>query len=390
MSKLKASQWDTMNLPSNVKDSKIAKRIYIRDVTTEEEDLYDPDFYNNYLLSKDQKFKEDEDEPKVKLMSRDPSECKNISLGSDLYSLTWYSLKKSSFENKEIRGVPISLLPQDYFLIYFHFIVFALVVMLTMSLIVTEALLDDVYTEPTVTLVIIRMMLVAFTEFNISPEIAVGWAKFVYTLSHPTEFYHANFALFVGFCHIFVNCITMFGLIIFVTMADEFADPVINFGGICVLTEFDNWIADNIKTYKIKSDELKEVEPELEKESGEDDEAFEERLKSYNHRKQNAEIINDMYLARRSRYDLENLNERISLYAKLAMIDEDELDIQINDVLYEKCPYRSIVFFQKLCFYFPWKYFLPLSTIPLNYILPYITEYLRSKYLKHFTLTNQA
>jgi len=81
---------------------------------------------------------------------------------------------------------------------------------------------------------------------NLTPEIELAYAKFVYPIMKPQEFQHPKFAIFIGFSHIVVVVQILFGLIIFVCMADEFADPVINFAGICVLSELDNWLGDAV------------------------------------------------------------------------------------------------------------------------------------------------
>lgn len=282
---------------------------------------------------------------------KDPLSLKKISLGTDFYSLTWHSLKKGAFDKKTVRGVQISLLPQDYFWIYVNFISFVLGLLLTVFLIVQEALIDDEYFEGDWSLVFLRMLLVLFTQLNLGPEIELGYAKFLYPIINPDQFWHPSMAIFIGFSHVFICINVMFGLIIFICMADEFADPVINFAGICVLSQLDDWMGDYIcLTHKLDSDDFEDAE---------DEETQKQILK------------------KRSVYDLKRLNEKMSLYNKMAMLADDSNEIFIDEGLYTNSPFY-IIWFEKLVGIVPWKIVLPLSTIPISYALPYTTLQLRN------------
>lgn len=284
--------------------------------------------------------------------NKDPLALKKISLGTDFYSLTWHSLKKGAFDKKTIRGVQISLLPQDYFWIYVNFISFVLGLLLTVFLIVQEALIDDEYFDGDWSLTFLRMLLVFFTQLNLGPEIELGYAKFLYPIINPDQFWHPAMAIFIGFSHVFICINVMFGLIIFICMADEFADPVINFAGICVLSQLDDWMGDYIcLTHKLDNDDFEEADDE--------------------------ETKKQILRKRSSVYDLKRLNEKMSLYNKMAMLADDTNEIFIDEGLYTNSPFY-IIWFEKLVGYVPWKIVLPLSTIPISYILPVVTMKLRS------------
>ena len=285
--------------------------------------------------------------------NKDPLLIKKISLGTDFYSLTWHSLKKGAFDNKKIRGVEISLLPQDYFWIYINFLTFVLLLLLTVFLIVQEGLIEDEYVEGDWSMVLLRILLVFFTQLNLGPEIELGYAKFLYPIIHPHKFYHPSMAVFIGFSHVFICLNVMVGLIIFVCMADEFADPVINFSGICVLSQFDDWMGDYITlTFKIDDDHIDDEEDEKEKKK---------------------------IMSKRKNYDLKYLNEKMSLYNKMAMLADDDNEIYIDESLHSNAPFY-IVWFEKLVSFIPWKIILPLSTIPISIALPIYTQKLREAY----------
>lgn len=289
----------------------------------------------------------------------DPIHLKKISLGTDLYSLTWHSLKKDAFKNKYIRGVKVDLLPQDYFNLYINFIFFVMALCITVLLIVQEALIDDVYVEGDWQIAVLRMLLVLFTQMQLSPELELGYAKFLYPLVKKEEFYHPSFAIFIGFSHVFICCVTILGLIFFICTADEFADPVINFAGICVLSELDDWFGDLIcSTYVLDSDDFDDNE--------------------------------DMSLVeisqKRKIYSLKNLNERMTLYNKLAMLKDDTNEVFIEDHLIINAPFY-VVWFEKIWTLIPWKIVLPLSTIPISFALPYYSQLLRA-YFGYPVVTN--
>lgn len=320
------------------------------------------------LIEKDDKdsiddYQNDDDSKKeVELQDgkkKDPTYFKTINLGTDFYSLTWHSLKKGVFDGKTIRGVKISLLPQDYFWIYINFIGFIGMLVLSVVLILQEALIDDVYVEGSWALDILRILLVIFTQFHLGAEIELAYAKFLYPIINSHEFYHPSMAIFIGFAHCLACVIIMIGLIVFICMADEFADPVINFAGICVLSELDDWLGEMITTtFKLESDKLPDPD------SIEDEEKKEETEKDNN--------------KKRSKFQLKDLNERIHLFNKMALIADDDNQIQMDEILYSKAPFY-IVWFEKLFAFIPWRIILPLSTIPISHFLPQATTYLRKR-----------
>lgn len=288
---------------------------------------------------------ESEKEQEEPLKSRDPLQSKKIALSYDFYSLTWYSIKKDTFKDKKFRGEEVTLLPQDYVVIYGQFLAFVTILILSIFLVVYQSVLNDIYVKSTIPMIILRILLVAFVQLNIGAEFQSGYAKFVYPLVRREEFFHPNFAIFVGFSHCLVCVFVIIGLIFFLAVADEFADPVCNFAGICVLIELDNWLADAILSYKLKNDE------DLENED-----------------KDKAERI-------RKNYNLRSINDKLHVFNKLAMISEEEMDLIYDERDQNNLP-LSIVFFEKLSNLVPWVIVTPLLTIPVNYYLPQLTHYL--------------
>lgn len=285
---------------------------------------------------------EDEEEKEEPLKSRDPIESKKIALSYDFYSLTWYSIKKDTFLKKKFRGEEVTLLPQDYVVIYGQFIAFVTILILSIFLVCYQSVLNDIYVKSTLPMIILRILLVAFVQINIGAEFQSGYAKFVFPLVRREEFFHPNFAIFIGFSHCLVCVFVIIGLIFFLAVADEFADPVCNFAGICVLIELDNWLADAILSFKLKNDE------DLEEEKA-------ERV--------------------RKNYNLKNINDKLHVFNKLAMITEEEMELVYDERDQKNLPF-FISLFEKLSNLVPWVIVTPLLTIPVNYYLPLFTHYL--------------
>jgi hypothetical protein len=284
---------------------------------------------------------------------------KKISLGIDYYSLTWIAIEKKTFDNMYIRGQKIDLLPQDYFSLYFSFLFFVCALGITIVLLIKEALLDDIYVEGSWQIIILRMLLVIFTQMQTAEEIETAYAKFLYPLINREKFHHPSFACFIGFCHLLMCITSIMGLIFFISMADEFADPVINFAGITVLIELDNWVGDAISSMAIEQDHLDIL---MRDDEDVDDKEQEKDIKKA--------------IKKRGQFTLKHLNDNLNFRQKLALIQEDQLEIVIDETIYHKAPWY-IIFLEKLFTLIPWWILLPLSTYPLALMLPTITTHLR-------------
>ena len=296
---------------------------------------------------------------------------KKISLGIDYYSLTWIAIEKKTFDNMYIRGQKIDLLPQDYFSLYFSFLVFVFALGITIVLLIKEALLDDIYVEGSWQIIILRMLLVIFTQMQTAEEIEIAYAKFLYPLINREKFHHPSFACFIGFCHLLMCITSIMGLIFFISMADEFADPVINFAGITVLIELDNWVGDAISSMAIQQDHLDILMRDGEEEDDKEQSAEDEIKKAFEEEENKKKAIK-----KRGQFTLKHLNDNLNFRQKLALIQEDQLEIVIDETIYHKAPWY-IIMLEKLFTLIPWWILLPLSTYPLALMLPAITNHLR-------------
>lgn len=295
--------------------------------------------------------------------SKDPLKMKKISIGCDYYSLTWACLKYKLFEDKYIRGEKIFLLPADYFHLYFEFVVFILMLAITIVLVIRNVVIDDTYREGGIAIIGCRIILMIFAMQSIGPEFSTGYAKYLYTVHHKQEFTYPSFAKFVGLCQVVNAGIAITGVLFFVCTADDFGSLLTCFSGLCVLTELDDWLGDMILfCHKVKDDDYPQ-------DNSDDDE---ETIKKNQKTRENT-------MRQREQFNLKDLNERLSVLEKMAMIEEGDLVIYVSETINEENQPWFITLFDKINSTIPWDIILPLMTIPLSYLMPYIQRHIMWK-----------
>lgn len=296
---------------------------------------------------------------------RDPLELKRLSLPADYYSLTWTALKKSQFLGATFHGIDIYLLPSDFFWIYINFLSFFIFIFISIILLIKEALMDDIYVNAGIEMYILRIIIVGFCQRLILPEFSHGYYKLIYTLQKSKEFTHPGFANFVALCQMFVSVSALTAVIFFVCMADEYIEPITNCSGLCVLNELDDWIGDAIMSHK--PDGLVAVERKIrEEEFSKIQEEGEHNPAEHDHDQPKTD----------GEFNLDNINERLPLVSKMALVDEIDLVIDIDDRI-ELNTHWTIVYIEKTVSLLPWDKIIPLLTIPLGLYMPTITTYLR-------------
>jgi hypothetical protein len=258
---------------------------------------------------------------------RDPLKIQNIQLAEDFYALTWTALRDQCWKDKSVRGVEITLNGSDYFWLHMNFVMFVVILLLTVVLLLYEVFTNDVYADAGVPIMILRITLVGFAQKNLSPEFYQGLSELRFTMRNPAVFSHPGFAAFIAICQISVAAFVVFGIILFVCMADEALDLVIDFAGLSVLAELDDWLGEVIMAEKVKVE-------------SEDNEEF----------------------------DLEGLNSRMTIWDKLALVDEEDLKIVDDQNFIDNAPWH-LRCFSWLVFSLPWQFILPLLTLPINWIL---------------------
>lgn len=79
-------------------------------------------------------------------------------------------MKVSLFKDKELRGQKIYLLPADYFYLYLRFIIFMLMLAITIILVVRNVVIDDDYKEGSFAVIGCRIILMIFAMKSLTPE----------------------------------------------------------------------------------------------------------------------------------------------------------------------------------------------------------------------------
>lgn len=295
----------------------------------------------------------------------DPFDFHKLTLNHDYYSITWISLKKSQFIGAKIHGIEVFLLPSDFFWIYINFITFSICLLLTMILLLKESLVDDIYVEANWIMLILRIVIVAFAQNKLLPEFSSGYSKLLYSLKHYKEFTHPGFAHFVGLCQMIIASFTLFSILLFVCMAETYITPVTNFGGICVLSELDDWIGELIISQKLKGSKTisKEERENIYKSKKEEN-------NPYQH--EQVETVYDDS----DDYSLKDLNLRVSLTNKLALITEEDLEVEVDECLNLNAHW-SIVQMEKMIKLVPWSIIIPIITIPTSIYMPILSSFIR-------------
>lgn len=286
----------------------------------------------------------------------DPRDCYLIALNRDFYTLTWCCIKKKAFcsinEDKDgnqtlddsntLRGVRIYLLPQDYFMLYFHFIVFISMIIISYLCIIKEQVLNDEYKEGTLYIIICRILLTFCVYIKLGKEFKLGWSKLEYTVNNKNQFTYYQFAIFVSLCQAISAAIAFLCIMVAVCLCDTISSLLFSFSALVVLTELDDWLGSAILADKIKRDKG-DTKGKLSK--------------------------------KRDNFELDNLNSRMSILEKMAMIDESNFEILVNgDLSYSHWVFKYI---DLVCSHIPFQIVIPLLTIPLSVYLPQYSIFMK-------------
>lgn len=259
---------------------------------------------------------------------QDPLLIQSCGLNTDIYALTWTALRIDVWEKvEEFRGNKISMLSQNFRELKINFFVFVGLVLSTLLTLFWEVFNNDLYTDVTWTLFILRMTLIGWCQKHLSPEFNQAIVLLRYTVKHSNDLTHPYFAFFIGLCQLILANLTLISVILFICMADSALELLMNFSGLLVTSELDDWIGGNIILDN----------PHGGNEKYPDDD-----------------------------FDLNGLNEKMSLRDKLAMIPSF-LKV-VDDQNYEFSESMFIKMMSWLIYEIPW-ILLPLIAFPINSIL---------------------
>lgn len=271
----------------------------------------------------------DEKKTKEKKVKKDPLVVHEINVNEDFYSLTWNACRKDSYKDQTFNGVAITLTDDNFVNLIFSFFCFITIVLLTIAILVYESFAADTYKEASWPIVILRITLIYFAQQKLKPEIFQGIALTRNCFKTPEDYIYPNFATFVAFCQATIALITFVSIFFFCCMGDEALDLIMNFAGLSVISELDDWVGG-----QIMADQLYE---------------------------------GDEFNCDSITVDNKDLNERMSLFTKLWVISRN-LGSITDDQNKEINKSRFYAFFSKLSDYIPWG-LVPFLTLPAQSIL---------------------
>jgi hypothetical protein len=247
-------------------------------------------------------------------------------LSEDFYALTWCSLRKSVWEEAYVLGEKISFTNSDYNWLFINFIMFILVILMTVGILLQQAFTTMHFKFARFQIEMLRMLLVGFGQRLLNPEFKKAATKYRYALQFPEEFTHPKFAAFVSFCQMMIAAISFSCIVLFVCMSNEALPLVMHFAEMAILTEIDDWVGEMI----VK---------EYPKESHHNDDDL----------------------------DITDLNIRMPLVQKLALIREN-LDLVDNMSDDGSSIMMNIAYISDV---FMWSW-MPMVTIPFQFTLFYL------------------
>ncbi len=296
-----------------------------------------------------------------------------VNLRTDYYTLTWAALRNDQFIGTSIKGKNIFLTPANFLSLYSYFIIFISSMILTIFLLLRNMILNDEYFIGDIPMILLRMILAGFAHKLLSAEYMEGYYKFKYTLNNPQEFAHVGFALMIGIAQMIVITISIISIMLWICMADNYIMPISGFAAFSVLACFDDWIGDTILKERIKGVKY------LKKEEKDEviNKIHEMSYMNFNNIAMNLHLENKTSgtsLTPKSKddeFDNDDLNNRMTLFQKLASINTDELILYISDEDFYDKWYLRVIFN-----YIDWSLVAALLMIPTSLFMPIIHDFL--------------
>lgn len=257
----------------------------------------------------------------------DPLLCYKIALNEDIYAITWCCLRKDVWEGKTFRGQKITFTEKNISQMWWRFWFFMLLMSITLIILFWEVFFHSEYIKGDIPITILRIALVGWAQNMLSAEFTQSFCKFRYAFKYPEEFSNPYFAYFVSLVQFALANITLLSITIFVSIEDTALDLIMDFTGLGVLSDLDDWMGSNIV--------VNNPHDEDEKHPNED-------------------------------YDISNINDKLDAHDKVSLIKEhffivDDQNYEFNPSCFMR--WLSFIFFDS-----PW-FLFPLVTLPISRIM---------------------
>lgn len=340
--------------------------------------------------------------PKHKLTFKPENEF-YIKLRPDFCSIAWTALKKNTFLGTSVKENNIYLTPGDYVSLYSSYLLYVLLILITIILLVRGIILDSTYYVGDWKMIVLRMILITFAHKLISPEFLDGYYKVIYTISHPNKFVHKEFAVLIGICEMVITTISIISILLWICMANQYIQPVSGFAALSVITCFNDWIGsvilmktikDNKKISKenrikvmrdlrdytkglINTMNIEEIYMSFDDNSNINDENDNIDIEKGNMISQDLGI--EVENEKMEEYYIKNINQRMGLFDKLSLLDMSNERIKISNRKYFGNHIFNIVYMIR------WDFIIALSVIPVSLYMPEIQGFV----LKYFHFNEQ-
>ncbi len=179
----------------------------------------------------------------------DPLNLRNVSLNNDLYTLYWIALKKDSWDKlaEDYPNCPkLTLTNKNKNSMKLLFTFFLIVVLFTLSLMLVQVFTTEIEVYCPIQVTIIRILLVLLCQSNLTGEFRESLVKWKYTREHEDEFIEPFTAKFISFSQFLVALSSYVTLLLFICTENTPISLIMDFTGIVVFVELDDWIGEKI------------------------------------------------------------------------------------------------------------------------------------------------
>lgn len=201
----------------------------------------------------------------------DVTKIKSANLNNDIYTLYWASLNKEMWKksNEEL-DVELSLTSSNLWEIKLNFLIFISALLFTLALIIYQVFSTEINVYCSLRITILRILLVFLVQINLFGELWESLVKWQYTRDHSEEFIEPITAQIISFFQLLIAISSYVTLLLFICTEDTPLSMIMDFTGIVVFIEIDDWIGANIcaaepnfskKTLEYQKDKINEKLP---------------------------------------------------------------------------------------------------------------------------------
>jgi hypothetical protein len=229
----------------------------------------------------------DKDNKKENDVILDPLKVKQCEPNSDVYTMYWAGLRKDVWEKVSSEGdykdLNLYLTHSNIVNMVIQFLIFCIIVFFTLVLILYQVFTTEIEVICPIQITILRILLVYLCQCNLTCEFRESLTKLKHTVDYSENYTHVIFARLICLTQLIVATASYTALLLFICTEVSPLEMIMDFTGIVVFVELDDWIGDKICS----------TQPSINNEKM-------ELIKNY--------------------YSKEKLNEEMSLFVKLSTI----------------------------------------------------------------------